>query len=196
MRFARAAFLWNFVALAKTFSPILVHAAWRRKSVCSLLSDRETNRDSFIPVPFFLFYLVSSIRYCVCSFSRGYLEFCRINRRRSVFVEFFEGEEIWPWIKTDYFVRGYSLVFHFWKRSVHRAWDVVFACVYMYIYTCVVRSAFLHALSSIEPGFSCLVYCISMVISEVVLYKWRGSFLLVEAMVDNRKYTLILYYRF
>lgn len=144
----------------------------------------------------FFFFILFRLFDIVFVHSVGYLEFCRINRRRSVFVEFFEGEEIWPWIKTDYFVRGYSLVFHFWKRSVHRAWDVVFACVYMYIYTCMVRSAFLHALSSIEPGFSCLVYCISMVISEVVLYKWRGSFLLVEAMVDNRKYTLILYYRF
>lgn len=135
MRFARAAVFMKFRGSRENiFSHSCLHATWRRRNVCPLLSDRETNRDSFISVSlsFFFYYLVSSTRYCVCPFSRGYLEFCRINRRRSVFVEFFEGEEIWPWIKDDYFVHRFSLV-SFFETKCASSVRCGF-CVYIYVY--------------------------------------------------------------
>lgn len=53
------------------------------------------------------------------------------------------------------------LSFHFSKRSVHPARDVVFVCIYTYM--------FRFVFSLIEQAFlASIIYCISMDISEVV----------------------------
>lgn len=64
------------------------------------------------------------------------------------------------------------LAFFIFGNEVCIEREMWFLHVYICIYTRVwLDPRFYTRFSSIEPGFSCLVYCISIVISEVVLYK-------------------------
>lgn len=69
VRFARAAVFMKFRGSRENiFSHSCLHATWRRRSVCPLLSDRETNRDSFISVSLFFFLLSCFVYSVLCLF--------------------------------------------------------------------------------------------------------------------------------
>lgn len=189
VRFARAAVFMKFRGSRENiFSHSCLHATWRRRSVCPLLSDRETNRDSFISVSLSFFFLLSCFVYSVLclSIQSGIFGVLSNKQEEERLRWIFRGGGNLTvnqgWLFRGFFYTGF-FSFHFSKRSVHPAWDVVFVCIYTYM--------FRFVFSLIEQAFlASIVYCISMDISEVV-YKWRESFL-IEKMVDNRKYTLIL----
>lgn len=64
----------------------------------------------------------------------------------------------------------------------------------IYMYTCMVRSAYLHELSLIEQVFlASIVYCISTIriFRRLCCINDVEVFLVVERIVDNREYTLI-----
>lgn len=183
--------------LRKHFSPILVHAAWRRRSVCSLLSRwivKQTgilfHSNPFFSFPFFFFlYLVSSIRYCVCSFGRGIFGVSSNKQEEErLWLNFSRGRKSGRESRVIISYTGF-LSFHFWKLSVHRAWDVVF--VYVCTWSIVFTRAFVDRATLFLPRLS-IVYIYLWLFQSLYRINDVERFLVVERMMDNRKYRLIL----
>lgn len=163
------------------------------RNVCSLFSDRETNRDSFIPVSFFFFYLVSSTR-VLCLFVQsdifGVLSNKQEERLRWIF---WGGKKSGRESRVIISYTGF-LSFHFWKRSVHRAWDVIFVYIYICIRVWLDPRIYTRFRWSSSVFLASIVYCISTIriFQRLCCINDVEVFLVVERIVDNREYTLIL----
>lgn len=154
---------------------------------CCLVGSWNKPGFFFIPVSLFFFsflYLVSSIRYCVCSFGRGIFGVSSNKQEEErLWLNFSRGRKSGRESRVIISYTGF-LSFHFWKLSVHRAWDVVFArvCTWSIVFT----RAFVDRATLFLPRLS-IVYIYGYFKACVV-----ERFLVVERMMDNRKYRLIL----
>ena len=163
---------------------------------CCLVGSWNKPGFFFIPLSLFFFsflfflYLVSSIRYCVCSFGRGIFGVSSNKQEEErLWLNFSRGRKSGRESRVIISYTGF-LSFHFWKLSVHRAWDVVF--VRVYTWSIVFTRAFVDRATLFLPRLS-IVYIYLWLFQSLCRINDVERFLMIERMMDNRKYRLILY---